>query len=82
MFKVEAGTEILAIRDGDEWIDKNFRRHITERENVFDPSEIIFRPSSSPRCITIGDVFAAIGYWAFRRDGWAMLVPSEYIIAQ
>lgn len=83
MFEIKAGTEVKVIRDGKEWYSDNFRIHVTKEDNLFDKEEMIIDPTGiASWCppingVTVGSAYAKAGWYGFRRDGWALLVPAS-----
>ena len=88
MFIVEKGVVARAIKDGREWVDKNFQTIKTKEVNVFDKHELIIDPTgigtayalTRANKVTIGGAYAAAGWYGFRRDGWSLLVESRDVV--
>ena len=82
-FKVTSGTGVMVIREGLEWLDRNLIDHTTERDGLFEFSELIVDPQGRSGCgphhSTIGGAYAQLGYYGFRRHGWAMIVPAALV---
>lgn len=77
---VPVGTSALVICDGADWIEKNIRQYVTEHESAFTEAELIVDPTAAGcGCLTIGDVYAQMNYFGFRRNGWVLLVPAEEV---
>lgn len=85
-FLVAAQTPVYTIKDGKEWSGKNVHQHITQEENIFFLEEICVDPTGIgktmacvPGAVTVGSHWAEMGYYGFRRDGWAILVPAHLV---
>lgn len=85
MFEVKQGTEVKVIKDGVEWYSQNFRTWITKKDNLFDKEEMIIDPTfiaswCPPKGgVTVGSAYAEAGYYGFRSQGYAILVPASKV---
>lgn len=78
LFVIKKGTKIGAIKVGVDFKPENFSYVETKKENVFGAEDIIMDPMGAATHSTMG-FFVEPGRYAFKKDGWIMVVKQEYV---
>lgn len=86
IFSIKEGTESLLIKEGKQWFSDNFLSWKTRKDLSFGVEDLVVDPTGiSKVAVTadyihcVGGWYAQLGYYGFKKQGYILLVPRNYV---